>query len=326
MVKHVPAGELELRRGRELLDASAVTDSLNALPGFKTSAAFFTFLRANLVLPASNMSSNTSTPLLDPSSSSMLPQPSPSPLSSSQTLEPTPNPLDGVPPLTTLVLTDPKDRVDALKLVADSVAQQRQAASWAVISNPFILGLWVLIISMVCQYMYKSRDDIGLVLTTSAGITMAMLVAVRIFSADYLSLAEKMTWAFLKNPFGEDDILIGSKFGDEVIGATVLRLESIQARRKSKNAKGGKGMIRAWTVKLRFRHKGVGTGLLEETVRVTRERLGNNAGVGFSKDHANSKMILPPAFNGRFRKREIMAVKKLEEVERSEASWPKKKK
>ncbi|KAK1837496.1 GNAT family, partial [Colletotrichum chrysophilum] len=41
----------------------------HAVPAIKTSAAFFTFLRANLVLNPSAMSSNTSTPVLQPTTS-----------------------------------------------------------------------------------------------------------------------------------------------------------------------------------------------------------------------------------------------------------------
>jgi len=163
-----------------------------------------------------------------------------------------------------------------------------------------------------------------LVITTGAGVTMAMLVATRILSHGYLAAAEAMTWAFLKNPNGGDDLLIGTKFGEEIIGACVLRLESIEGRKKGRYARGGKGMIRAWTVKLRFRHKGIGTGLLEEAVRLTRDNLGKNTPLGFSVDHANSKTFLPPVFQGRFRKREILAVKKLEEVERDLTLNPKK--
>lgn len=150
---------------------------------------------------------------------------------------------------------------------------------------------------------------------------MTMLVSVRAMTGGYLAEAEKMTWAFMSNPeTGEDDLLIGSKWGQDVIGALVLRLErpgGAASKKKGKAAKGGKGkgIIRAWTTGLKFRHRGIGTGLLEEAVRITRERLGKDAEVGFAADHANSKVILPSLFNGGFRKREQMAIKLLKEVE-----------
>ena len=49
-------------------------------------------------------------------------------------------------------------------------------------------------------------------------------------------------------------------------------------------------------------------------MRVTREKLGNSAEIGFAAEHANSKMILPAIFNGGFRKRETKAAKALEAV------------
>ncbi len=150
---------------------------------------------------------------------------------------------------------------------------------------------------------------------------MAMLVGVRMLTGPYLNEAEAITWSWLSNPeTGDEDSLIGSRFGDDIIGALVLRLErpgGVGTKRKGgkvvKTGK-GKGIIRAWTTGLRYRHKGIGTSLLEEAVRVTRERCGKEAEVGFAADHANSKMILPNVFNGGFRKREQAAIKSLSSV------------
>jgi hypothetical protein len=266
------------------------------------------------------MSSNNSTPLLTPSNSQTLPPPSPSPLSTSEPLTNPPD-LSSIPPLTTLVLTAAEDRIEALKLIADSVAQQRQTASVAVIFHPIFAALWALMIALVWQWLYYESRDIGIVVCTVGGLTMAMLVGVRAMTGGYLAEAEKMTWAFLSNAeTGEDDLLIGSRFGRDVIGALVLRLErpgGAGSKKKGKTVKTGKGkgIIRVWTTSLHFRHKGVGTGLLEEAVKVSRERLGKDAEVGFAADHANSKMVLPNVFNAGFRKREQNAIKMLKEVE-----------
>jgi Acetyltransferase (GNAT) family len=289
-----------------------------------TFTAFFTFLRANLVLPPtyshSAMSSYNSTPLLTPNTSQILPSPSPSPLSTSEPLTKTPD-LSSIPPLTTNVLTDPEDRILALKLVADSVAQQRQAASRAVIFHPIFAAIWVLLNALVFQWLYKDRSDLGIVICTAGGMTMAMLVGVRMVTGPYLSEAETITWSWLSNPeTGDEDLLIGSKFGEDVIGALVLRLErpgGAGGKRKGKVVKiggKGKGIIRAWTTGLKYRHKGIGTALLEEAVRVTREKCGKEAEVGFASDHANSKMVLPNIFNGMFRRREQEAIKLLSSV------------
>lgn len=66
---------------------------------------------------------------------------------------------------------------------------------------------------------------------------------------------------------------------------------------------------------MRFRHKGIGTGLLEEAVRITRENLGRDAEIGFAADHANSKMLLPDIFNGPFKRDQRKSIKMLEEVD-----------
>ncbi len=147
---------------------------------------------------------------------------------------------------------------------------------------------------------------------------MACLIAVRGITGGYLIQAEEFNWKFATNEDGEKDTIIGSRYGEELIGALILRLErngNGSPRKKSKNARtGGKGVVRAWTVKIKYRETGVGTELLEEAVRVTREKLGNSAEIGFAAQHANSKMILPAIFNGGFRKREVKAAKALENV------------
>jgi len=54
--------------------------------------------------------------------------------------------------------------------------------------------------------------------------------------------------------------------------------------------------------------------MLHEAVRLTRERCGRDAEVGFAKEHANSRMVLPEMFNGSFRRAEMRAAKALENV------------
>lgn len=227
-----------------------------------------------------------------------------------------PNPLEGVPPLTTTVLASEDDKIAALKLVADSIAQQRQVASRAVIFHPLTITVYIAILGFVSKMMYKEPSDLALLATTCAGVTMACLVAVRSATAGYIQHAEDLNWSFAKSAEGEEDTIIGSKFGEDVIGALILRIErATNGKKKGKNGKtGGKGVVRAWTTKMRYRGTGVGTALLEEAVRKTREKLGNSAEIGFAKEHANSQMVLPELFNGIFRRRERSAALNLESV------------
>ena len=147
---------------------------------------------------------------------------------------------------------------------------------------------------------------------------MACLIIVRGATSGYLSAAEEFNFKFVTNEDGEEDTIIGSRYGKDIIGALVLRLErngNGSGKKKTKGGKtGGQGIVRAWTTKMRYRGTGLGTDLLEEAVRTTRETLGNTAEIGFAAEHANSKMILPEFFNSPFRKREAKAARALEAV------------
>jgi len=228
-----------------------------------------------------------------------------------------PNSLDSIPPLTTHVLTDEAEKISALKLIADSIAQQRQLASRAILFHPVVIAAYIGLLAITTQLLYKTRGDLGVLFTTLAGVTMACLVGVRSVTAGYITLAEDVNWKFVQSEDGNDDVIIGSRYGEDIIGALVLRLERScpsPSKRKAKSKAGGKGVVRAWTTKMRYRGTGIGTDLLQEAVRVTREKLGNSAEIGFAAEHANSKMVLPEMFNRGFRKREMKAAKALEAV------------
>jgi len=229
-------------------------------------------------------------------STTSLPLPSPSPLARNSTDdlqelkdieqeerqdEARIDPLAGVPELVTFVAEYELDRYDGLKLVADSVAQQRQVASRALISHPVNLAVFVAVLAAAVSQLYKTPADLPLVLTTFGGLSMVGLVAVRYLTGRYIFLAESINWEWL----GDDTLLI-TKFGDQVIGALVLAWVSAEGKRRRK---GGRGSIRAWTVKLKYRGKGVGTALLEEAAKLTGERGGEC--IEFAEDHARR---IPP--------------------------------
>ncbi|KAK6220913.1 hypothetical protein LQW54_001833 [Pestalotiopsis sp. IQ-011] len=308
--------------------------NINAVPGLKTSTAFFTFLRANLNVNPSAYNSNTNTPLLQPTSpsSAALPPPSPSPLvtmdapatesppaaqqSPSLNLEPVP---DDLPPLSCGVLTSEADKLDCLNLVTDSIAQQRQTSSRHLVFHPYLLPALAAALALAFQYSWRVRRDLGMALMLHSGVVMTYLLAVRYLTGRYVSVAESMRWDWMVAEDGEEDTVVGVRFGREVIGALVLRLEpgsspTGRKRTRASALRGGKGVIRAWTVKLRFRGKGVGTDMLQEAIRITKEKCGRDAAVGFAKEHANSADVLPEALNGQMRKDEQRAAKTLEKA------------
>ncbi|ORY65051.1 acetyltransferase [Pseudomassariella vexata] len=310
---HVVPRELDLNG----YGHDSIVDKINAVPGLKTSTAFFTFLRANLVVNPSAMSSNANTPMLEPSSSGMLPLPSPYPLA---TIDAPSNPdLDDIPPLSVGVVNEDQDKVDALNLVADSIAQQRQIASLHLVFHPYLLAILAMFIAMAFQYSWRMKRDLGVALMLHSGVIMTYLLGIRYFTGRYLQVAEDLKWDWMVAEDGEEDMVVAVRFGSAVIGALILRLEpnSILTGKKRNRAsvlKGGKGVIRAWTVKLKYRGTGVGTDMLHEAVKVTRNSCGKDAEVGFAKEHANSTMVLPEIFNGHFRKGERKAAMALEGV------------
>ncbi|KAK7754104.1 hypothetical protein SLS62_003950 [Diatrype stigma] len=327
-----------------------MVDKFNVVPGLKTSTVFFTFLRANLVVSPSPMS----TPYLEPASSRALPplSPSPSPLvtidndddgdppaaGAGTEKSPRPGPgsvPDDLPPLTVRALDGEADKVAALRLVADSIAQQRQSASRHLVFHPYLLAGLAAALALSYQVSWRARRDLGMALMLHSGVVMTYLLAIRYATGRYIQVAEGLRWAWLVPSSGnkgdgagagagagEEDTVIGVRFGSELIGALVLRLEPspgqsqshVGKKRTRHVLKGGHGVIRAWTVKLKYRRRGVGTDLLHEAVRVTRERCGRDAEVGFAKEHANSTMVLPEVFNGQFRKNEQRAAKAMENV------------
>ncbi|OQV04268.1 hypothetical protein CLAIMM_09178 [Cladophialophora immunda] len=319
------------------------------IPGFKTSAAFLTTLRANLILDLeSTPSSFPNTPDIlrptDMASSGSLPPPSPSPLvqsseavgEASALAKKHAGPLDSLPELTTKPAVTEDDKIEALHLIADSVAQQRQLASAAIIFHPLTLSLLVLLLGIAYQNLYKgASSDWAIIGTTSAGILMAVLITVRWLTSGYIFEAERVgTWKWLNegrdNPDGgivgsEDDILL-TRFGDDVIGTTVVRgvRESSGSSGKSRKNAPVNGYIRAWTVKRRYRHKGVGQGLLEEAIALCQQK--GWSGPEFAEDHANSADVVHATFSGGFKKKEKQAREMLErmiEESRSNASGKK---
>jgi hypothetical protein len=301
--------------------------------------AFLTFLRANLVLAHSAVASNVSTPTLGPHPSQTLPFVSSSPLASQLPLH------DDTPPFSLELLTTHTDKAAALQLIADSIAQQRQQTTRHLAFHPLPLAALLAILTAIYHYTSAMQDDLRptFMLLSSAG--MAYLLVIRFFTSGYLRAAEDLSHDFLSSGQaggwggGQEDLVLGTRHGAELVGALVLRLErsfpvdghghghghgrsgsSGSSRRKahsrqgSLKAKGGKGVIRAWTTRLPYRGSGLGGDMLREAVRVTRERCGRDAEVGFAREHANSVVVLPEVFNRPLRRGEMQAARALEKV------------
>lgn len=225
------------------------------------------------------------------------------------------------------------DQISALRLIADSVAQQRQIAAKSLISHPLCIAAVVALISFAGKYQFhgKSLGDLAFLGTTGAGCLMIMLAAVQWMTGGYLEEASRVgTWKWLRDHgHGEtdskteddDDVLLVTKYGDELIGTILLQFRH-QTDDEYKGQRGRKQpvFVRAWTVKRRYRQRGIGTGLLEEALAFVRARGLDDVDIVFDVFHANSFRVLPRMFNAAFERREKWAQKKLEEVKKASKS------
>ena len=164
---------------------------------------------------------------------------------------------------------------------------------------------------------------------------MTGLVSVRWATSAYIERAEQVgTWKWLDDNRSGNEVVLLTRYGEEIIGTVVVRGEKEVAKEESGGAGSGvsrkdskkhkksasqgngkaqiKGLIRAWTVKRRYRKREIGEGLLEDAVELCNEK--GWAGPVFADDHANSLHVLPYSFDGGFVKREEKARKMLESV------------
>jgi ribosomal protein S18 acetylase RimI-like enzyme len=232
--------------------------------------------------------------------------------------------MDDIPPLYLETLESHDDKVTGLHLVADSIAQMSQQAARTLVFHPLCLACLVAALAAAYRFGYRSHKDLGTAIVLSCGVIAAYLVAIRFVASGYLVQAEKMRYSWLQADDGVEDLVIGARFDNAIVGALVLRLKrpsppSTPAGKKKNHRgagpkMGGQGVVRAWTTKLRYRGQGVGRDLLIEAVRVTKERCGRDAEVGFAKEHANSVKVLPEMFNGVFRRSEKQATRALHDV------------
>lgn len=204
------------------------------------------------------------------------------------------------PPLAIEILTQPNEKKDALKLVVDSVAQQRQTASRALVFHPVALSIFTAVVA-IAHYGANVGKDITTMITIYPGIVITYLVAIRYFTSSYIRIAEETDWLdWLKSNDVEDSI-IGARFGEEIIGAVILRLN------KSDNT----ALIRGWTTKSRYRRRGLGGDVLRESIKIAKQALGRDCIVEFAADHANSHVPFYTIFNGPFLARQASAKKAL---------------
>lgn len=261
---------------------------------------------------------------------------------------------DGLPILKTFSAENDDMKAEALHLVADSVAQQRNIASKSLIYHPVNLAVIVAMFAGSRQIFYNGDIwDYSKVLTTFVGCVMALLGAIRLVCGPYIFEAEKVgTWNWLQKGrsveeeddtglrvLGETDEILLTKFGGDYIGSIIFRgvqpapnraspTGNKRARRTQSPSKQTKMVIRAWTVRQKYRRKEVGSALIEEALKIGKEKGWLVGGVEVAKDHANSMRVLPTMLNGPLDHYDKIAQKtldkKLDEFEASQEKGRKK--
>ncbi|OXV10523.1 hypothetical protein Egran_01717 [Elaphomyces granulatus] len=203
------------------------------------------------------------------------------------------------PPLMTYVAVREAEQIDALRLIADNVAQQRQTASCAIISHPVVIAI-LAIISLTNARIYRVRGadgDMGVVAYREGEnrSNRHRAAATRSSSRRNQNHSDKESDNDNGSTNREDqepidreyeddqDTIIVTRYGGQIIGALVLRSPPVSSpstlpasasmsQGSSANDSNKKATIRAWTVRMRYRKKGIGTGLLEAAVSQCRLR------------------------------------------------------
>jgi ribosomal protein S18 acetylase RimI-like enzyme len=237
------------------------------------------------------------------------------------------------------ILKQRLDRTEALQLVADSVAQQRHGAAYHLIFHPYLMAGLGACLAVAYHSAWRARRNPSatVALLVHLGLVAAYVLAIHHVAARYVRIADGIRrgdWPVAATLGSEEDLFVGVWLDSDLgggngtgnrrilVGALVLRLEANPFSTASAGAGGkrrgsgggGKGIVRAWAVDPQHRRRGAGRDLLREAVRITRERCGRDARIGFAQQHAHSAPVLPRALNGLIRAEERMAARALDAV------------
>ena len=185
---------------------------------------------------------------------------------------PSSDPLANIPPLDFEQAQSSKERTDALKLISDSITQQRSTASSTLIFHPFTLAIFALLVAGAYPLLVKRSGDLPILFTTGVGILFTILGVIRYIVKPYEDLAESINWDWLAS----DEVIV-ALYGGTVIGTCVYRIEQGTKKKSGGGSPGSGGrraMIRAWTVRRRERGRGVGRGLLERLIDICAKEKG----------------------------------------------------
>jgi hypothetical protein len=229
--------------------------------------------------------------------------------------------------VTTSIATEKEDLVGALKLIAESIAQQGQVAARSIIHHWLSWVVMGIVFAGIFFVMYNDPSDCGRIILTCTGALMVGLLLTRNSVAGYLDLAENTgTWKWLYGPDESEnirgagkwrnyrplkkhqlatenayDIVVIVRYQSAVIATLVLRvvrcdqpnsksdIQSIASQRPI--GQNHAAFIRALTVAYRYRYLGLGGALLRVAVMMREEN--NWKSIEFADRHAMSPQVLP---------------------------------
>lgn len=164
----------------------------------------------------------------------------------------------------------------AYTLLTDSVAQLRSTLTLSLLYSHPHLTLPPTLLTAVC--LVRTQRDLSMAVILFAGYVIAALSACGYLTYGYIERAEWLgSRSGLAATLGGDrkSEVVGALWGEEVIGVVVFE----------RGEDGGEGAIYGWAVRLRYRGKGVGRGLLEKVAELCEGR------VRFAEDHVR---MFPP--------------------------------
>ena len=100
-----------------------------------------------------------------------------------------PDTQDEDPQLSFETHTRPEDKIDALKLIGDSIAQPRQIASRHLIFHSLCLGVFSGVLSIAHIALGLAKDDYVSMVITYSGFVLAYFLAIRYLAGPYIHIA-----------------------------------------------------------------------------------------------------------------------------------------
>lgn len=230
-------------------------------------------------------------------------------------------PLDDIPELSLEPLQTEDEQAEGLKLIADTVGGMRGAATVSIMSHPSCIVPFTAYLSLIYYSRYAIPGHFKVTACYTYGSVVVYIFLIWCLAYGYKRNSKDINRAWLDEEGPNRDIMVGARTKDhKLAGVVVLRLSPKlvptggRRRTRSLSLRGGRGLIRAWAVRRKARCRGVGKELLQAAVRITRERCGKDAEMGFVQDHAHSRLLFHNMYNGFFRKVEVAADKALRQA------------